>query len=193
MAALRKYMPERVRWFSIQLESRILLVHAGFGEVGYCETGLLQGDPLSMLVLGFALLDPVKEIQQLLKDDGVGQSPPRARAFADDMFGARGLAERMIPRVQEIEDIIEEGTGMKLQRAKTRVLLSKARAPDDAVFDLAVQFGIRRENVLVDGAEVMGCPVGTDGWTSRSMTRCGTWRRSSTSRTCTGGRCCSTA
>ena len=169
LAALRKYMPELVRWFSIQHESRILLVHAGFGEVGYCETGLLQGDPLSMLVLGFALLDPVKEIQQLLKDDGVGQSPPRARAFADDMFGARGLAERMIPRVQEIEDIIEEGTGMKLQRAKTRVLLSKARAPDDAVFDLAVQFGIRRENVLVDGAEVMGCPVGTDEFIDRWM------------------------
>ena len=75
----------------------------------------------------------------------------------------------MIPRVQEIEDIIEEGTGMKLQRAKTRVLLSKARAPDDAVFDLAVQFGIRRENVLVDGAEVMGCPVGTDEFIDRWM------------------------
>ena len=121
LAALRKYMPELVRWFSIEHESCTLLVHAGFCAVGYCETGLLQRDPLSMLVLGFALLDPRKEIQQLLKDDGVGPSPPRARAFADDLFGARGLAERMIPRVQEIEDIIEEGTGMKLQRVKTGV------------------------------------------------------------------------
>ena len=81
-------------------------------------------------------------------------------------------------------------------------MLSNARAPDDAVFDLAVQFGIRRENVLVDGAEVMGCPVGTvefiDRWkdakvddTVRDMAAL---KYSYTSRTCTGGRrCCSTA
>ncbi len=55
LAALRKHLPELVRWFTIQQESRILLVHAAFGGVGYCETGLLQGDPLSMLVVAIAL------------------------------------------------------------------------------------------------------------------------------------------
>ncbi len=74
----------------------------------------------------------------------------------------------------EIEGIIEEDTGMKLQRAKTRVLLGKMRTADDGVFELAEQFGIWRESVLVDGAEVMGCPVGTDefieGWLREKMT-----------------------
>jgi hypothetical protein len=63
---------------------------------------------------------------------------------------------------------------MKLQRAKTRVLLGKMRAADDDVFELAEQFGIQRQSVLVDGAEVMGCPVGTDefieGWLQEKMT-----------------------
>ncbi len=65
---------------------------------------------------------------------------------------------------------------MKLQRAKTRVLLGKMRTAtaDDDVFELAEQFGIRRESVLVSGAEVMGCPVGTDefieGWSREKMT-----------------------
>ncbi len=69
LAALRKHLPELVRWFTIQHESRILLVHAAFGGVGYCETGLLQGDPLSMLVLAITLLDPLKRIQALLRAD----------------------------------------------------------------------------------------------------------------------------
>ncbi len=43
LAALRKHLPELVRWFTIQHESRILLVHAAFGGAGSCETGLLQG------------------------------------------------------------------------------------------------------------------------------------------------------
>ncbi len=74
-----------------------MLVHAAFGGVGYCETGLLQGDPLGMLVLAITLLDPPKRIQALLRAD-VAQANPRARAFADDVFGAGGRAERMIPR-----------------------------------------------------------------------------------------------
>ncbi len=50
----------------------------------------------------------------------------------------------MIPRVPEIEGILEEDTGMALQRAKTRVLLGKLRTADDDVFELAERFGIRR-------------------------------------------------
>jgi hypothetical protein len=49
-----------------------------------------------------------------------------------------------------------------MQRAKTRVLLGNRRTTDDDVFELAQRFGIRRKSVTVDGAEVMGCPVGTD-------------------------------
>ncbi len=71
---------------------------------------------------------------------------------------------------------------MKLQRAKTRVLLGKMRTADDDVFELAEQFGIQRQSVLVDGAEVMGCPVGTDefiaGWmVAGEDDRCGTCGR----------------
>jgi hypothetical protein len=36
------------------------------------------------------------------------------------------------------------------------------RTADDDVFELAEPFGIRRESFPVDGAEVMGCRVGTD-------------------------------
>ena len=43
----------------------------------------------------------------------------------------------MIPKVPEIEGIIEEDTGMKLQRAKTRALLAKPMTADDDVFELA--------------------------------------------------------
>jgi hypothetical protein len=121
LAALRNHLPELVRWFTIQHESRISLVHAAFGGVGYCETGLLQGDPLmSMLVRAIPLLDPMKRIQALLRANDA-QENPRARAFAGDVFGAGGRAERMIPRVPKSEDVIEEDTGMKLQRAQTRV------------------------------------------------------------------------
>ena len=89
LAALRKHLPELVRWFTIQHESRISLVHAAFGGVGYCETGLLQGDPLmSMLVRAIPLLDPMKRIQALLRANDA-QENPRARAFAGDVFGAR--------------------------------------------------------------------------------------------------------
>jgi hypothetical protein len=63
---------------------------------------------------------------------------------------------------------------MKLQRAKTRVLLGKMRTADDDVFELAEQFGIQRQSVRADGAEVMGCPVGTvefiEGWLREKMT-----------------------
>jgi hypothetical protein len=92
------------------------------------------------------LLDPLNRIQALLRADDA-QATPRARAFADDVFGAGGRAERMTPKVPEMEGIIEEDTGMKLQRAKTRVLLGK---PDDDVFELAEQFDIQGESVRVD-------------------------------------------
>ena len=55
-----------------------------------------------MLVLAITLLDPLKRIQALLRADDA-QANPRARAFAVDVFGAGGRAERMmIPKVPEI-------------------------------------------------------------------------------------------
>ncbi len=75
---------------SLVHDPRILLVHAAFGGVGYCETGLLQGDPLSTLVLAITPLDPLKRIQALLRADDA-QANARAKAFANDVFGAGGL------------------------------------------------------------------------------------------------------
>jgi hypothetical protein len=68
--------------------------------------------------------------------------------------------ERMLPR--EIEGIIKEDTGMKLQRANTRVLLGKLRTAHDDVFELACG-AIKR--VLVAPSRWRGgdgCPVATD-------------------------------
>ena len=177
-AALREYCPSLLRWFLIAYGGTTPIFHSTYGLMDQqVEVGIKQGDPLSMLLMAVVMMKPLRTIDQLIRQAGAqcsdatsgqGNSPDHqvsqgirllgARGYADDVW-LHGDAENLLRHIDEVKDIILENTGMELQPRKSVLLLARERTDGDTIFAEAERMGVQ---VCVQGAVVMGIPVGTE-------------------------------
>lgn len=160
--AIQNMCPQLLRTFHSYYQHPSLLVgnsnDAEMGEVGCCETGIKQGDPLSSAYFSFALAPALTDINTLL-DSQHEHSLTTGRyvhAFIDDIL-IRGDGLTLARNFGRIEDIIHNATGVKPNPKKSWVL--------NASVDVATLFLNSQPNIRIvdnnNAVMVLGVPVGS--------------------------------
>lgn len=164
--ALQERCPALLRWFIVSYGENQELWMSDGEHVGDCQTGVVQGDPLSMQYFCWSFHDTLVEIRQDLVEAheaaGLETAHVSVDAFADDMYNTGNcvvLAESMARSAAKIRD----NMGAEVSLEKWTMLIGANTDPEDInkAREIAEAQGA---TVVTDGMIVMGIPVGTDDY-----------------------------
>eukprot|EP01064_Diplonema_japonicum_P010315 TRINITY_DN175_c0_g1_i13.p1 TRINITY_DN175_c0_g1~~TRINITY_DN175_c0_g1_i13.p1 ORF type:complete len:1930 (+),score=452.56 TRINITY_DN175_c0_g1_i13:183-5972(+) len=118
----------------------------GVGEEFHTTNGILQGCPISVVLINALLAVLMKQVE-----DGTGV---RSLSYADDAYLLAQLAAALQKGVEAVEDFCKM-VGMKLNVKKTKTFTTGAKAPEVKVDGEVLQ--------AVRTVEVLGAKLRTDG------------------------------
>jgi hypothetical protein len=171
---LKRFSPQLLRWFLIcHCRPNKLMISCG-ADVGTCQTGVRQGDPLASLYFACGLQPALLKLDNLVKNlDGAATGEVHATrqwrsaaAYADDI-NLMGPGRCILTQFDVIRSIIRDDTGMEINASKCQLLTTQPAGPNrDQIDSLALRLHIP---VTTAGLKIMGIPVGCEEYAHEQL------------------------
>ena len=157
--SVAEHLPKLVRWFLTYYGSSNELWLGTGVEVGKCHTGVLQGDPLAMLLFSMGFQRCITATDDLMKQAHVEGDVQHTLAYADDAWMS-GDGETLLDKLTDVDRVFKDLANAALKPEKSKILLGKNLSAEEAA-RIRAKAALLGVPVLDRGMIVMGIPVGS--------------------------------